>query len=459
MRIKTTPASSPRNGSPRRYEIGRDLAVEVSLTWNPLDLQQDMLFGMAARKNKKRGFLFVSKVLGKHIPVQPQLSLLAGRALAELLAAPDGIPSDTLIRIGEALGRPGAGEADATELLRTLRPLDAARPTLFIGFAETATALGHSMFAAFRGDAYYLHTTREHILGRSVSIAFEEEHSHATSHRCYIDEPERVARAERVVLVDDELTTGKTALNIIGDLKRQYGIAEYVIASLLDWRSETDRARFSAFEAEQGVRIRTLALMSGRIEVAGQPIEGEDDESEASGFEAEDVQFRELDLSDSFSEAETGEGLPYMRFSGRFGLGAEAQKQLDGELARAAERCRSARAGERTLCMGTGEFMYIPMRIAAEMGGGVRYQSTTRSPIYPSEANAYAVRSAWSYEAPDHPGTVNYMYNVPSGRYDELFLFLERPFPLNEELRRTLRSLRIPVVHLVTCTRRRADHE
>lgn len=37
---------------------------------------------MAARKNIKRGFLFVSKVLGKHIPVQPLIPLIGGGILA-----------------------------------------------------------------------------------------------------------------------------------------------------------------------------------------------------------------------------------------------------------------------------------------------------------------------------------------------------------------------------------------
>lgn len=33
--------------------------------------------------------------------------------------------------------------------------------TLFIGFAETATALGHAVFNTFQSNAIYIHTTRE----------------------------------------------------------------------------------------------------------------------------------------------------------------------------------------------------------------------------------------------------------------------------------------------------------
>ena len=49
---------------------------------NPYHFQLDQLFQMATRINKKRSFLFVSKVLGKHLPVNPKIPLLIGSLLA-----------------------------------------------------------------------------------------------------------------------------------------------------------------------------------------------------------------------------------------------------------------------------------------------------------------------------------------------------------------------------------------
>jgi len=57
-------------------------SIAVTLTHNPFDFEPQTLFSLAARKNKKRRFLFVSKVLGKHIPADPFVPLLAGAALA-----------------------------------------------------------------------------------------------------------------------------------------------------------------------------------------------------------------------------------------------------------------------------------------------------------------------------------------------------------------------------------------
>lgn len=64
-------------------------------------------------------------------------------------------------------------------------PLSLPQKTLFIGFAETATALGHSVFASFAENAEYIHTTRENIEGISNVLHFAEEQScHRASLLC-----------------------------------------------------------------------------------------------------------------------------------------------------------------------------------------------------------------------------------------------------------------------------------
>ncbi len=141
---------------------------------------------------------------------------------------------------------------------------------LFIGFAETATALGHSMFQCFQ-NAKYVHTTRESIPNLESVITFEEEHSHATSHRCYVDKS-FFQNNNPIILVDDEMTTGKTALNIIRSIQQQFPREEYTIASLLDWRSNTNRRQFKQLEEELQIKIHVISLLEGRIHTTGQPL-------------------------------------------------------------------------------------------------------------------------------------------------------------------------------------------
>ena len=87
----------------------------LTLTINRADLPPDELFALGARANPRRAFLFVSKVLGKHWPVA----------------------TATLARIHA--------------LLAAKLPAELPTPVLFIGMAETATALAQGRVRGVAG--------------------------------------------------------------------------------------------------------------------------------------------------------------------------------------------------------------------------------------------------------------------------------------------------------------------
>lgn len=143
------------------------------------------LLGFASRNNPRRGFLLVSRVLGRHIPVAPQ-------------------------RIAEAAG------ALAAQLESNLPG-----PVVFLALAETATLLGALVHHAYglltsREDLLFLQTSR-YRLGE-LACSSEESHSHAPRH--FVHWPRDPAlcamfcSARTLVLVDDELTTGTTMANL-----------------------------------------------------------------------------------------------------------------------------------------------------------------------------------------------------------------------------------------------------
>ncbi|WP_239617788.1 phosphoribosyltransferase family protein [Cohnella mopanensis] len=440
------------------YKIVEGLEVTVDITSNPYGIELDHLFQMAARINKKRSFLFVSKLLGKHLPVHPSLSLASGAMLGCLYETtilerqPASPASLSVQQLQEACNDP----KKADELYRRLmdNKIKVDEPTLFIGFAETATGLGHSMFDAFEGNVMYLHTTREQIEHRRSVINFEEEHSHAMSHRCYAEDADTFRKASRIVLVDDEMTTGKTSLNIIKELFEKFGQRDYIVASLLDWRSQADRSRFDQLEQELDIRIRCLSFVEGAITVEGSPLVHEE-QSATTEKPDNAVSFRRFDVSDFFSHVSGShtekDDIPYLQNTGRFGMNALQGAELDLEVAQAAKNLGERRTGKRILCMGTGEFMYVPMRIADLMGDGVYYQSTTRSPIYPMQQKNYAVTSAYRFESVDDESVANFMYNVAPGQYDEAFVFIEREFEADKgkSFERALSRIGIPIVNLV----------
>lgn len=439
------------------FNVLDQLSLDIQITDNPFQIPLDDLLALAARINKKRSFLFVSKILGKHIPVTPHTGLLGALSLGLLLQAQNGgklpIEMDQIVR---GFSDPSA----AIRLYETLKQnrLSVPKPTLFIGFAETATALGHGMFDLFTGSARFIHTTRESIHEMSPRLSFEEEHSHATAQRCYAADADFFNGEDTIVLVDDEITTGKTALNIIRDIQQKHPRRHYVLASLLDWRSDEQKEQFRQVEQCLGITIDCISLIQGTISVNGTPEVNACLPQQPSGG-AEEQRIRSFSVAEYFdhlgysSVNSLGDvnSAPYLKLTGRFGMSAQESYALDGSISSAAACLKRLRLGKSTLCLGTGEFMYIPMRIAAEMGEGIFYQSSTRSPIHPLEQKEYAVKNKFAFHSPDDPAVPYYFYNVPKGVYEELFVFIERssdPDAL-KSYEKALLSTGIPQINIV----------
>lgn len=182
------------------------------------------LVGLALRRNPRRAHLLVSTVLGKHVPTDPAIVYGAGRLLGALAAdrvagRDSGVAAAGTLLLRSALqGSPDA----AAKLLATCAehadnpPADWAaviESVTVLGYAETATALGHAVADALGAD--YLHSTRRHPPGVPEAGRFEEEHSHATRHLLLPEDATMLARSGPLLLVDDELSTGQTALNTI----------------------------------------------------------------------------------------------------------------------------------------------------------------------------------------------------------------------------------------------------
>lgn len=467
MNSKISSAYSLKNFT---YEL-EGLSLKINLKSNPFGLEPETLFSLAIRKNNRRRFLFVSKVLGKHTPVEPFLPLLAGAALAvqcfnELVGA-EHAHTQTII---QALKTKHSMQRVYELVIQ--KPLPAlSEKTLFIGFAETATGLGQAVFNLF-ANAYYLHTTRELIPRMKTELDFREEHSHAINHRCYPLKEDLLKTSEMIVLIDDELTTGNTVLNIIRAIHQQYPNKEYVVLSLLDWRTSEHRSMFRRLELELDVKIHTISLMEGDIEF-NNPLDGQFTDN-TSAWEPHSYlnlsnqvdfpestmssEFKVLDLSDVVSvgsQDSTGHQntTPYLKLTGRFGMSTSLNQKSIPLAQKIGRELGSDRQGTTTLCLGTGEFMYFPMLVSAYMGEGVVFHSTTRSPIYAIPKAGYAIQSGCSFASPEDPGIINYIYNLPQNYYDEVYFFLEREISRERlsPLVRLFQDRGIPRLVIVIC--------
>ncbi|OQY09015.1 MAG: hypothetical protein B6I28_03740 [Fusobacteriia bacterium 4572_132] len=401
-KMKTTQAYS--------YNILDELNMELEVNENPFNIDIKDLFGMAARINKKRSFLFVSKVLGKHIPVSPFKVMYMGRVLGELYA------NKEYKMEMKSLKKTVSFEIEDVKKELLKDKIDLPENNIFIGFAETATALGHSVFETFK-NAKYIHTTRENINEEPI-FDFKEEHSHATDHKVFSQNKAFFENENQIVLVDDEITTGKTVLNIIKEIQKKYPRQSYSILTLLDWRTEEHKKKYIEMANKLGIKINVYSLISGNVKVEGKA-DIKKDNVDFYNVE-EKVEINEYYFDDLFPTIYKN----YIEFTGRFGIDSKINKKIEDVSKKVAEKIDGKE--RKKLVLGVGEFMFLPLKIASFMNGEVYFHSTTRSPILAKKKCDYAIQSKFVMYNIYNSTVKEFLYNIPEDYYDSVYIFYER---------------------------------
>lgn len=325
------------------------------------------LLDVAARDNVKRGFLFVSKVLGRHIPVAP---LVMRQTMNEL--------ASKLPNIDDAV--------------------------VFIGLAETAVGLGAGVFSAFTrqnplADAVYLTTTRHELSTNPILCEFKEPHSHAAEHLLhYPADPEVIAvlgHAKTLVLIDDEITTGTTLLNLVHAVMQSghfNQIEQVYLLSLTDWSD-------GSLPLRSPLPLQSLSLVQGHW--TWSPFEG--------------VTLPALEHT-PLEPAETS-SLSASQSWGRLG-------SLD--IGPVLKTNTPIEASDRVLVLGSNEFVYQPFLFAEQLeqnGICVEFSAITRSPIRPGGV----IESMASFNDVYGEGIRNFVYNISHRRFEKIFLCVEVP--------------------------------
>ena len=374
------------------------------------------LVGLAVRVNPRRAQLLVSTVLGKHVPVDPRLCYAAGRLLG-------GLIGDLPVEHVELLRAGLVGRVEATvALLELLDEHEANFDGVVIGYAETATGLGHAV--ADQLGAPYLHSTRRPVPAARSVPGFAEEHSHATEHLLLPDDPESFMNADTIVLVDDELSTGRTARNTIQSLLDGGSTCRrFVIATLIDVRDSADS--FEKFAAELGITIESVSLARGRLTLP-------DDVLERAQQLRDQVQTGPQIESGSTKPSRTSL-LWTAKDGGRHGFSPIDRPGLERDAAAAAIEIASSLRGNQVLVLGFEELLYAPLRIAQALadqhpGRTVRFSSTTRSPVLPVDDEGYAIRTGLTFAAHDDPADgpgSRFAYNVAGAGFTDVVLVLD----------------------------------
>lgn len=338
-------------------------------------LESDLV-GIARRENNnKRKYLVVNKLQGKHVPVKPSKALEMFGVLADMLAASYS---------GEKL--------------------------LLVGFAETATAIGAAVAAKM--ECYYIQTTREVIEGADY-LFFSESHSHATEQKLAKSDIESVIeRIDRIVFVEDEVTTGNTIMNIVEILKKNYKSSKvkYAVASILNGMGEMSEENFR----KNGIGMHYLV------------------KTDHSAYEEAAMKFSGSGVYHGVLQGKKGAGYSEEKYGNYLNARriVDSRKYLHfcDELWRNISYNRKEETNRKVLVLGTEEFMFPALYAASkieEAGNSVYFHATTRSPILISSEEEYPLHSRFELRSLYDSDRVTYIYELD--RYDCCYIITDAP--------------------------------
>lgn len=379
--------------------------------------QLEDLLGFAQRINPKRAFLFVSKVLGRHIPVAPSTMRHAFTDLANLV--PNELPA----------------------------------PILVIGMAETAVGLSAGVHQALQTrypQALLLNSTRhaqhdensDPNSANSLLTTFCEDHSHASQHLIYQSSDsvtqEQLLASKTLIMVDDEASTGNTCVNVVTAL-RNAGLTQLKqvhLTTLVDWSLDQENTNKQTEDTKParmadrltGIEFHRHHLLSGAWQWTDAPnpepitmpsVDTTAAGSQALGHTGNWGRFPTLDSTEGFDKYLSSFQAAFARFNDQEGF--NDQRIFD-----------VTQLPKRILVLGSNEFVWLPFLLAewleaaaqkpdSDTGAIVNFSALTRSPI----ALGGAITTMLSFGDNYGLGMTNFAYNVEPSDWDLIVLCVE----------------------------------
>lgn len=302
----------------------------------------DRILTFASRENPKRHFILVNKLIGRYTPTSPRIMRETYNQLAEKIGYG---PSSYVVSFAEAATGLGAGIAD-------------------------------SLARYQEAEVYFQHTTR-HKLEEDLWFTVDEEHSHAINHMFY--KPQKslfnsIVKSKRLVIVDDEITTGRTIkVLLLKILQYLPDVEEIIITSVVNLMGEKNQLN----DLNVNIPIRYVTILKADISL-----------EKAPNFNPQLPVKVNSKLTETFSENDIGRCGILMPYSGNI---------------------KYINASQSTVVIADGEHQYIPFLLAEELekkGTEVVFQSINRSPILLCEEiiNKFSVATCEN-------DTEHYLYN------------------------------------------------
>lgn len=284
---------------------------------------------------------------------------------------------------------------------------------LVIGFAETAIAIGATLAESV--GAFFMQTTRENICAYNEYIHFTEAHSHAMEQRLVLSDMEEIYhQVDRIVFVEDEITTGNTIWNCIEEIESIFkGRKRYAIATLLNTLSEDRKAFFKERNVDI-VYINYIDKESFEEEVIDTITDGDvyRIDSKSLNNYVKEISFK--------TDIRTRRLLNIQK------LDAEIER-LEGFLEEKYNLSEILKNKKTITVLGTEEFIYAPIKLAEYIDNisdaKVYVHSSTRSPIEVSKTFEYPLHARYEVRSIYDKNRQTYIYDLKQS--DVFFLFTD----------------------------------
>ena len=359
------------------------------------------LVRIAKRENNtRRKYLVVNRLQGKHIPVSPKEALQMFRSLAELIK--EAYPSERL---------------------------------LMVGFAETATAIGAAV--AIECQAAYMQTTREVIDGVDY-LYFSESHSHATEQKLVKTDLDKIiGKTDRIVFIEDEVTTGNTILNIVRLIQKTYAQpVSFAVASILNGMNEEALENYKNLKIpvhylgktahDTYTEIAEQYQADGTCHICTKPQEKEVEQQKEVQQQIEMQQTKEAQQPIEVQEISGWINARRLHTADTYKQACEQLWQEIQQKYGYTKYTKETETGRRILVLGTEEFMYPALYVGAkleEAGYTVRMHATTRSPIAVSKEEKYPLHTRYELASLYDKNRTTFVYDL--AEYEEVLVLTD----------------------------------
>lgn len=355
------------------------------------------LVSLAKREhNNKRPYLYVNPSQGKHIPADPQKMIkmctnLAGKIEKKYL--------------GEKL--------------------------FIIGFSETATAITSCVAENLNNTIGFVTTTREET-DKADYIYFTESHSHATEQKLNVQGMEKyLSLAERIVFVEDEVTTGNTIIKLISELEKKFPTlsVKYSIASILNSMSNDRVGELSNMEIDC-VWLKKIPY-EYNVEVLSKY-----NDCYANHFQTIDKCNNTVKI-EKFNQGENVR------------RACETNKYFEklNELCVSIAECIcNKKYYKKMLVIGTEESMYPAIKLASYLQEhnyceDIKTHSTTRSPIMAFDIAGYPLSKRYQLRSVYDDDRTTYIYNLDT--YDKVIILTDSDLRSQDGIHSIINALKL----------------